>query len=196
MRKELEEEYRQWLDSVRDFRLPRWNEMPDIDLYMDQVLTYVDKVLAVFADGENHIITSSMINNYVKQGVLRPPENKKYDKHRLAALFIICLFKRILNIGQIDEIIRTRKGSRGGNRQSVYDRFCEDLERALKAFIPPTAEEMREYVDKIDGINPYYVTILAFVNHTYAQKLIEFERKQKLLEEKEAREAEKRKGEK
>ena len=187
MREELFQEWKEWTEEVRNFRLPRWRELPDIDLYMDQVLTYVEKVLLPFADGEGKLVTSSMINNYVKLGVLRPPENKKYDKHRLAAIFIICLFKRILNITQIAELIVTRKLTRADDREEVYDRFCEDLETALQAFIPPQADAMKAYVDKIDGENPYYVTILAFVNHTYARKLIDFERREKLLAEQDLR---------
>lgn len=183
MRKELDEELKTWSENIRSFHLPRWKELPDIDLYMDQVLNYVEKVLSVFSDGENKIITSSMVNNYVKQGVIRPPENKKYDRHRLAALFIICLFKRILNIGEIDELIRTRKGERGLDRDAAYDTFATDLEDALRAFIPPDAERMRAILDRIDGVNPYYVTILAFVNHIYAQKLIDLEKKNKSLDE-------------
>ena len=183
MRKELDEELKTWSENIRAFHLPRWKELPDIDLYMDQVLNYVEKVLSVFSDGENKIITSSMVNHYVKQGVIRPPENKKYDRHRLAALFIICLFKRILNIGEIDELIRTRKGERGLDRDAAYDTFATDLEDALRAFIPPDAERMRAILDRIDGVNPYYVTILAFVNHIYAQKLIDLEKKNKALEE-------------
>ena len=182
MRKELEEELKIWTENIRAFHLPRWRELPEIELYMDQVLNYVERVLGVFSDGESKLVTSSMINNYVKQELIRAPENKKYDKYSLAAIFIICLFKRILSINEIDELIRTRKGDRDEGRDAVYDAFAADLENALRAFIPPDAERMRATTARIDGVDPYAVTLIAFVNHVYAKKLIELERKNKILE--------------
>lgn len=50
--------------------MPRWNELPDIDLYLDQVVNYIERCLGAYAvEKEDKVITKTMINNYVKQGV-------------------------------------------------------------------------------------------------------------------------------
>ena len=67
-------------------------DIPNIDLYMDQVLTYMHRQLSLFERSEdNPLLTSSMINNYVKSGVLERPEKKKYSKNHLATLMVICM---------------------------------------------------------------------------------------------------------
>ncbi|MBQ9921517.1 MAG: DUF1836 domain-containing protein [Clostridia bacterium] len=61
--------------EILEFHLPRWDELPEIELYMDQVVYTLEKKLEIFAEDESQkIITSTMINNYVKQKVVKPPE--------------------------------------------------------------------------------------------------------------------------
>ena len=56
-----------WSAGLAAQRLPRWDELPDIDLYLDQVLTLLDKYLGPFLpENGGHALTASMINNYVK----------------------------------------------------------------------------------------------------------------------------------
>ena len=69
---------------------PRWDDLPDIELYMDQVVSILEKNLSVFSNGEK-LITPSMINNYVKQKIVKPPVKKRYDKMHLAYLFVVCI---------------------------------------------------------------------------------------------------------
>ena len=63
-------------------KLPYWDELPEIDLYMDQVIVLMEKYLSWYIgyDSENKIITPSMINNYVKLGIIPAPIKKKYSK--------------------------------------------------------------------------------------------------------------------
>ncbi|MFA7206355.1 MAG: DUF1836 domain-containing protein, partial [Saccharofermentanales bacterium] len=69
----------EWAQSVKDTDIVNWEALPDLDLYMDQVLTYMDRQLSLFQkDEENKLLTSSMINNYVKDGLIPRPEKKKY----------------------------------------------------------------------------------------------------------------------
>ena len=79
--------------EVSAFHIPRWHELPEFDLYMDQVIALAEKYLSVLSADGKGLLTPSMINNYVKSGVLPPPKNKKYNRTHLAILMIVCITK-------------------------------------------------------------------------------------------------------
>ena len=66
--------------EIANFHIPRWEELPNLDLYVDQVICFLDDALSnyVSKEKEGHVITKSMINNYVKHGVIKSAINKKY----------------------------------------------------------------------------------------------------------------------
>lgn len=94
------------IDFLRGYRSARWNDMPDLELYMDQVITYLKRQLSPFQDspGEN-LITPSIINNYVKAGFVPRPEKKKYGRAHLASLTMACTLKRVLPIESVRRLI-------------------------------------------------------------------------------------------
>ena len=78
---------------------PRFEELPDLGLYMDQVTGYLNRHLAPLAPaGEEAPLTPSMINNYVKNGHIDRPTQKKYSREQLAALYMLCSLKSNLSI--------------------------------------------------------------------------------------------------
>ena len=87
--------------DISEFHIPRWEEIPDIDLYLDQTVTILEKYLESYVDEDEKIITKTMINNYVKQQLLEPPVNKKYNREHIANLFIICILKQIFSINDL-----------------------------------------------------------------------------------------------
>ena len=90
-------------------KLPYWDELPDIDLYMDQVVVLMEKYMSIHKNDENiKIITNSMINNYVKLGIMPAPVRKKYSKEHIAYLIIICCLKQTLPISDIKKLIEIR----------------------------------------------------------------------------------------
>jgi Domain of unknown function (DUF1836). len=93
-------------EELLNFHCPRWLELPDIDLYMDQLVSILEKNLVIFEEiwGEK-IITSMMINNYVKQKVVEPPIKKRYNRSHLAYFFVICIMKRVLSISETGDLI-------------------------------------------------------------------------------------------
>ena len=98
--------------NLINYHCPRWNELPEIELYIDQVICVLQNNLAIFLKEENTpVITPNMINNYVKQEVLMPPIKKKYNKTHLAYLFVICILKRLMSISEINESIKSMKKS-------------------------------------------------------------------------------------
>ena len=78
-------------DFVRTLHLPRYAELPDIELYMDQVLTYIDDRLQPLFPADEKLLTSSMVNNYVKQRLIPTPSHKRYGREHVALLIFICL---------------------------------------------------------------------------------------------------------
>ena len=80
------------IEKIIKHHLPRWNELPEIDLYLDQVVNYLEKYLGILSSNDDDkIITKTMINNYVKQGIMPAPEKKKYGKTHIAYLMVICI---------------------------------------------------------------------------------------------------------
>lgn len=90
-------------------KLPYWEELPEIDLYMDQVIALMEKYLYFNkTDEDTKIITNSMINNYVKLGIMPAPVKKKYSREHIAYLIIICSLKQALPISDIKKLIEIR----------------------------------------------------------------------------------------
>ena len=81
-------------------------DVPGINLYMDQVTTFMDEHLS---DSKRHeddkILTKTMINNYAKNNLLPSPEKKRYSKEHLLVLIFIYYFKNILSISDIQTLL-------------------------------------------------------------------------------------------
>ena len=111
--------------STLDYIRP--SEIPNIDLYMDQVTTFMDKRLAKSRRYDNDkILTKTMINNYAKNDLLPPPVKKKYSKEHMLLLIFIYYFKNILSIGDIQKVlepISSRFFPEGGSMklEDVYE---------------------------------------------------------------------------
>jgi len=94
------------LTELKDIGYVRPGEIPNIDLYMDQVTTFIESQLAPSnhrKDGK--ILTKTMINNYAKNDLLPPPEKKKYNKDHMLTLIFIYYLKNIMSIGDIQTIL-------------------------------------------------------------------------------------------
>lgn len=104
---------------MQTLKLPRWELLPDIGLYMDQVITLLQRAFdGMLPPGE---ITKSMVNNYVKAGLLRRPQGKKYSREHLAVLLEIAVLKQALSMEEIAQVLKTLCA--GGVREG-YARFC------------------------------------------------------------------------
>ena len=102
-------------------------DIPNIDLYMDQVTTFMDKKLKPSSryPGEDKILTKTMINNYAKNNLLPPPVKKKYSKEHVLLLIFIYYYKGVLSINDIQTLLRpiTEKYFKTGedfNLESIY----------------------------------------------------------------------------
>lgn len=98
-----EEIIKQILDEIQNFNI---NDLPNIDLYMDQVTTYLNnKFSATKRYEEDKLLTKTMINNYAKSRLLPPPEKKKYSKDHIIVLIMIYFFKNVISINDVTKIL-------------------------------------------------------------------------------------------
>lgn len=122
--------------SLENFHIPRWKELPNVDLYMDQILTFINASLSECVvvqeekeKKENPILTKTMINNYVKNNILEAPIKKKYSKTQCAKLFVICILKQVFSMNEISQLINIALEST--EISNAYDSFCSLFENAL-----------------------------------------------------------------
>lgn len=105
------------------------DDIPNIDLYMDQVTTFMDSRLRSTAryPGEDKILTKTMINNYAKNDLLPPPVRKKYSKEHVLLLIFIYYYKGILSISDIQTLLKpiTEKYFQGDQNFNLKDIYLE-----------------------------------------------------------------------
>ena len=134
-------------EIISKIHIPRWNELPEIDLYLDQVVNYIEKYLGQYnANKEDKIITKTMINNYVKLGIMPAPTKKKYSREHMAYLIVICILKQVYSISDIGKLISLT--IQHFELSKAYNRFCANLEVSLKNVFTrkefPNTEKMTE----------------------------------------------------
>lgn len=114
-----------------NIHLPRWNELPNINLYLDQVVTLINNTLSsIYIEDSNLILTKNMINNYVKNKIIEPPIKKKYTKNHLAKFFVICILKEVYKINDIKILIDLALSK--SSIDLTYNNFCNLFEKALE----------------------------------------------------------------
>lgn len=153
--------------QLMEHKLPRWAELPDLPLYMDQVLGLIERYLGAYPGFDGKGLTASMVNNYVKLGVMPPPVKKKYTRVHLAHLMAICLLKSCLPIASIQKLIAYELEN--APEDEVYDRFCETFERTNRA----AAEAAMCEADKLrTRLSPlYHAALLAQAEQALALRL-------------------------
>ena len=94
-------ELKSWLENLKGATLPEFDNLPDVSLYMDQIVSYIETILEPYSRDEQKMITSFMVNNYVKAKIINAPTLKRYDKNQLSYLIAICLLKQITSMGNM-----------------------------------------------------------------------------------------------
>ena len=95
MKQEIKQQIGQ---SVQGFRLPRYQEIPDVGLYLEQATKYICRYLSPILETP---LTASMISNYVKRGLLSSPVRKQYSRDQIAYLIFIAICKIFGTLDQI-----------------------------------------------------------------------------------------------
>lgn len=123
----MKEELKQNMaESIKGFRMPRYQELPNEGLYLEQITQYINGVLASLGCME---LTSSMISNYVKKGIITPPIKKLYYAEQIAYLFYIAIAKNVLSLEHIIQLREMQE--RSYPKEIAYDYLCAELENVL-----------------------------------------------------------------
>ena len=112
--------------SVGAFRMPRYADLPDVGLYLEQTTKYINYTLKPLACVE---ITGSMIRNYVKMGLVANPVKKKYGANQIAHLLCVTLLKQVMPLDYISQLFERQKAIY--TDPVAYDYFCTELENVL-----------------------------------------------------------------
>ena len=119
-----------------ELHLPRWNQLPGIALYMDQVVLVLGEMLSPFATAqEGPLVTPTMINNYVKMKLTPPPEKKKYTREHLALFVMICLLKKVFSMTELAGLKKCLLETH--SLEEGYDLFCQEMEIRMQAMDGP-----------------------------------------------------------
>ena len=112
-----------WLNDLNNFSFRNYEDLPELELYMDQVMKYLDKQLYIFQTStSDKQITTSMINNYVKGEVVPATIAKKYSKEHLAVIQEVCTLKQVLSIAEVKQVLdKTHKP--GQENPESYNEF-------------------------------------------------------------------------
>ena len=110
------------------FRLPRYHEIPDVGLYLEQTTKYVNQCIRPLGFED---VTGSMIRNYVKQGLIANPIKKQYFAGQIAHLIALALLKQVTPLEHISNLFLILNEGGAYTVPTAYDYFCEEMENIL-----------------------------------------------------------------
>jgi hypothetical protein len=189
MDKELEE-LQNWLKAASSFELPSYKELPTVPLYMEQVIDYINETLKPLKITDKDMLTSFMVNNYVKADILKEPTKKKYTNDHLGYLLAITTLKRVLSMSEISMLIEMDKDV-STDKSVLYgffkvmakdilqesaakvsdktDSFVETYNREVKAGNPNAEQNLRDRL----GLIALRLAIQAGVNTIMSQMILD-----------------------
>lgn len=142
-----------WTAALSGSELVEWNRLPDIGLYMDQVLTLMDRQLAFYRRGDDdRLLTQPMINNYTKDGLLPRASDKKYTQGHLALLSVLCSLKPVLSISDLSVLLKNTQLD--ADEKKIYEFFLkaqgDSIDSVRKNLTPEIDELLNAAAD--DGL--------------------------------------------
>ena len=161
------------LERLRTQRPVEWDQLPDFALYMDQILTYMDRQIIRFDEDDG--LTAAMVNNYTKSGLVPRAEGKKYSREHVAYLTAICVLKRVMSTRDMDLLI---KEELHGERpvEDGYAAFCRSLDNALNI----TAGEIESRGHDADlADNAIHFALLSYAAGVASSRCVSLLRQQK-----------------
>ena len=153
--------------------MPRYNEIPNVGLYLEQVAKYINGYMGTLGCME---LTPSMISNYVKKGIIDNPVKKLYYAEQIAYLFFVAVSKSVLSIENINVIIKMQKEVY--DSQKAYDYFCDEFEHRLAAVFameyaaPIGAEENKKVKSMLQSVL-FAAAHMIYLNDQFADILTE-----------------------
>lgn len=123
----------EWAANVERFQPPQWDQLPGLELYMDQVIILLKQYLGPLQRDEDKAVTASIINNYVRMKLMPPPVKKKYSRAHIAYLLMICLLKQSLSISCIRRMLPEEHSEEAV--RELYCDFTQQYQVAAAAFV-------------------------------------------------------------
>lgn len=133
--------------------MPRYQELPNVGLYLEQTAKYINGFLAPLGCME---ITTSMISNYVKKKLIAGPVKKQYYADQIAYLFFIAIAKNVLSMEHIELLFKRQQQTY--TNQIAYDYFCSELENHIFYLFG-----LKDTVDQIGSSSTYEKEMLKSV---------------------------------
>lgn len=135
------------------FSYPKWEDIPNIDLYLDQVLLYVNQVCAPISPDKEKGLTASIVNNYVKHGYLTKPDKKKYQRKQIARLIAITTLKSVFSIQEIAQTLNSLQTQASSDQ--LYDAFVDYMNHGIdpeNPIIQTSCQTVKLYHQTLDLI--------------------------------------------
>ncbi|MBQ8315880.1 MAG: DUF1836 domain-containing protein [Lachnospiraceae bacterium] len=147
------EELRELLDRLKEISYVQPDELPNIDLYMDQVTTFMDRHLASSKRyDEDKLLTKTMINNYTKNELLPSPNKKKYSKDHMYLLILIYYLKGLLSITDIQAILKQlNEKFFDGAGEVPFEKIYEEIFAIQKAQSDVVAKDLARKWKAVQG---------------------------------------------
>ena len=126
---------RRWDKFITDYHLPEWNAIPDLGLYMDQVIVLLEQYLSFIpapTGTKERFVTSSTINNYVRLKIMPAPVKRKYHRIHIAYLIMILTMKQSLSISDVQKVIPPDSSEE--EVRAVYEDYSEKFRRLALFF--------------------------------------------------------------
>ena len=162
------ESNRQIAQAIHGFRLPRYQEIPDVGLYLEQTTKYICRHLQPM---QENALTASMVSNYVKRGLLSNPVKKQYSRDQIAYLIFIAVAKNVLSLDALACFLRLQQ--RTYTVEKAYDYFCRELENLLMFQFERTQTLEDTGEDTSDEKRLLYSCVAAVVEKVYLEKCLE-----------------------
>lgn len=129
----IREKLKEWDRLLEEYRLPGWNDFPELPLYMDQVIYLMDQYLSPLPrEAEQKAVTPAMINNYVKLGMMPRPVKKRYTRAHLACLVMVCVLKQTVSAAEIKKLVPAELGEE--DIRALYETFSAVFQGGKQAF--------------------------------------------------------------
>ena len=154
--------------SVNGFHLPRYNEIPNVGLYLEQTAKFITEYYAPLGE---YGLTTSMISNYVKKGLLNNPVKKQYNREQIAYLLFIALAKNVLSLDALTNFIQIQKQTYP--LEIAYNYFCDQLEEILRYTFELSDSISATDMDSSDEKRLLYSCVVAMTQNIYLEKCLE-----------------------
>ena len=142
------------LENLSNLTYIKAEDIPNIDLYMDQVTTFMDKRLRATTrnPGDDKVLTKTMINNYAKNNLLPPPVKKKYSHDHMITLMFIYYFKTLMSISDIQSILGPLTDRFFGDKGSVsLEHIYKEIYQGERERLSPITKDIISMFKKAEN---------------------------------------------